>query len=78
MRTTDNPLRKEIRTDMWTDGGIAGFRAKPKHTVERGSRGMACQKRPVDELHALAHMASTAWPLSQIAGTNSLSPRDRV
>lgn len=72
MKTTDDPVRMEIRTDMWIDGGAASFRAKVKHTVNRGNSGIVRQKRPEDELLALAHKASTAWMLPQIAGTSSL------
>lgn len=74
--TIDVPLRMEIRTDMWIEGGDGSFRAKPKPAVSGGNKGRVRGKRPAYKLLAFAHMTSTAWMLLQIAGTSSLSPRD--
>lgn len=74
--TKDAPLMMEMRTKMWMDGGDASFRQKLKPVVTMGSRGRVREHRPAYELLVLAHMASTAWTLLQIAGTSTLSPRD--
>lgn len=54
------PLRMEIRTEEWIDGGDLNCRVKLRARVTKGRRGTVTRKRLALELLALAHMVSTA------------------
>ena len=65
------------RPVTWSGGDPASPRAWHQPTLSRGSSLMVRGYRPEWLLSAWAHMLSTAWTLSQMEGTRSLSPRDR-